>query len=179
MYRHIPGVEPFRPPPIDALVIASILEETQGYANLLWGMPWRIGRVPDGIVLYTTDNPMGARMARPVHPWSAAGPALCDFDYWVALTPDTLLRLEGRPHAPSAVADWNKMTRRRRDFNAWEASIARHDATAGATRFLNGPGPIVPRDCAISCLRRIAKTNRAFSREYLGHDPNPPTGRIS
>lgn len=174
MYRHVPGVEPYVPTPTTAKELASILEETQGYANLLWGMPWRLGRIPASTTLYTTDNPVGARLQRPVHPWWAEGPALRDFDYWIALAPDTLLKLEGYPHSPGAVSEWEKYERRRLDFSEWEVSVARHVATLGATRYLYGPGPIVPRDCAVRCIRRMSAANQAFARGYLGHDPNPP-----
>src|SRR4051812_17393570 len=35
---------------------ARMLSDVQGYANQLWHMPWRVGRVPQHLRLYTSDN---------------------------------------------------------------------------------------------------------------------------
>ncbi len=48
--------------------ITFLLGETQGFANLLVGAPWRIGSAPANLPLYTSDNPVSGYL-RPVKEW--------------------------------------------------------------------------------------------------------------
>ena len=150
-----------------------MLAEVQGWANLLWGAPWRIGTVPNNLKLYTSDNPAAA-YHRPVREWWE-GAAFGSLIYYIPLAPDVFLKIERRndgDHDESNPAG----KRRRRDFTAEEISMARHIVTQDATRFLYGEGPIVLRDCATECLERIAKAKVRFAIRYLGYDPRPPRG---
>ena len=55
--------------PQPAETSTHMLGEVQGWANLLWGAPWRIGKVPaQSRRLYISDNPVAAYL-RPVRPW--------------------------------------------------------------------------------------------------------------
>ena len=61
-----------------------MLGEVQGWANLLWCAPWRIGRAPsDRIMLYTSDNLVAAYL-KPVRPWWEAA-AFGSLTYFIPL----------------------------------------------------------------------------------------------
>jgi len=49
-------------------------------------------------------------------------------------------------------------------------SLARHVVTHNARRYLYGEGPVVPRDCAASCLKRIGQAQLEFAIRYLDYD---------
>ena len=153
----------------------SMLSEVQGFANLLIAAPWRIGNVPDCIQLYTSDNPVSSYL-RPVHPWWEGG-AFASFDYFIPLSPRVLLRVERRPYHGDNETLERRGGRRCRDFSGAEISFARHVVTVNATRYLFGEGPIVPRECATSCIERIDRANLTFAMRYLGFDPRPPAGQ--
>ena len=148
----------------------SMLGEVQGYANLLWCAPWRIGTVPTGLKLYTSDNPVAA-YERPVRErWETA--AFASLIYYVPLSPSILLKIERRPDDQDDSDP--RGGRRRQDFTTEEISVARHVVTRDSVRLLFGEGLIVPRDCATSCLDRIGKAKLRFAAHYLGFDPRPP-----
>ena len=149
-----------------------MLGEVQGWANLLWGAPWRIGIGPPDLKLYTSDNPVAAYQ-RPVREWWE-GAAFASLSYYVPLSPSMLLKIERRPDGQDESDP--RGGRHQQDFTAEEISIARHVVTQEATRFLYGEGLIVPRDCATSCLKRIGDTKLEFAIKYLGFDPRPPRG---
>lgn len=151
-----------------------ILGEVQGFANLLRAAPWHIGMAPDSIRLYTSDNPVAGYL-RPVRPWWE-GAAFASFTYFVPLSPKILLKIERRPDRKDKEELQPRGERRRNDFSEWEISFARHIVTNDAIRYLYGEGPIVPRDCAASCLERIGKAQLEFAIRYLGFDPRPPRG---
>lgn len=162
--------EPWQP----ATTTNFMLGEVQGLANLLWGAPWRIGMAPDSIQLYTSDNPVAGYL-RPVRPWWE-GAAFASFTYFVPLSPKVLLKIERRPDQKDKDKPRLRGERHRNDFSEWEISFARHIMTQDAVRYLYGEGPIVPRDCAASCLERIGKAQMEFAIRYLGFDPRPPRG---
>ena len=152
-----------------------ILGEVQGFANLLRAAPWRVGMAPDSISLYTSDNPVTGYF-RPVRPWWEVA-RFAALDYFVPLSPKVLLKIEHRPDNEERGGELKpRGERRRNDFSEWEISFARHVVTQHAIRYLYGEGPIVPRDCAASCLERIGKAQLEFAIRYLGFDPRPPRG---
>jgi hypothetical protein len=151
-----------------------MLGEVQGLANLLRAAPWRIGMAPDSTRLYTSDNPVAGYL-RPVRHWWE-GAAFASFTYFVPLSPKVLLKIERRPDRKDKDELQPRGERRRDDFSEWEISFALHIVTQDAIRYLYGEGPIVPRDCAASCLERIGKAQLEFAIRYLGFDPRPPRG---
>lgn len=151
-----------------------MLGEVQGLANLLRAAPWRIGMALDSIQLYTSDNPVAGYL-RPVRPWWE-GAAFASFTYFVPLSPKVLLKIERRPDQKDKDELQPRGERCHNDFSEWEISFARHVVTQDAIRYLYGEGPIVPRDCAASCLDRIGKAQMEFAIRYLGFDPRPPKG---
>ena len=161
-------------PPQPAGTSTYMLSEVQGWANLLWCAPWRIGKAPaKSRKLYTSDNPVAAYQ-RPVRPWWE-GAAFGSLTYIMPLSPDTLLKIERRPDGGG---DSNpRGSRRHRDFSVEEISMARHLVTREATRFLYGEGLFVPRDCATKCLKTIDEAKVRFAKRYLGYDPRPPKGQ--
>jgi len=126
--------------------------------NLLRSRPWRCGRGAKGVSLPTSDNPIWARWARTVSPWSAEGLPIHRFDYYVPLSPVVMLKLDGPRYGPNA-HDPNAPepigTRTRQDFSLWETSFARHLVTSSATGYLYGLGPIINARSTDSCLRAI------------------------
>lgn len=151
-----------------------MLGEIQGFANLLRAAPWRIGMAPDSIRLYTSDNPVSGYL-RPVRPWWE-GAAFASFTYFVPLSPKVLLKIERRRDLKDKEELQPSGERRRNNFSKWEISFALHVVTQNTHRYLYGEGPIVPRDCADSCLERIGKAQLEFAIRYLGFDPLPPRG---
>lgn len=151
-----------------------MLGEVQGFANLLRAAPWRIGIAPESIRLYTSDNPVSGYL-RPVRPWWE-GAAFASFAYFVPLSPRVLLRIDRRPDKKDNAKLQPQGERCHKDFSEWEISFARHVVTNDAIRYLYGEGPIVPRDCAASCLQRIGEAQLEFAVRYLGFDPRPPRG---
>jgi len=150
-----------------------MLGEVQGYANLFRAAPWRIGFAPDSIRLYTSDNPVAGYL-NPVRPWWETG-AFASLSYFVPLSPKILLKIERRPDQKKGEELKPCGERLRKDFSQWEISFARHVVTSDAKRYLYGEGPIVPKDCATSCLERIGSAELEFAIRYLDFDPRPPS----
>lgn len=155
-----------------ATITTFMLSEVQGFANILRAAPWRIGFAPGSIRLYTSDNPVAGYLSPVRIP--GEGAAFSSFTYFVPLSPVVLLKIERRPHQNNNRKLQPRGERRRVDFSDWEISFARHVVTNDATRYLFGEGPIVPRDCATSCIERIDRAKLEFAIHYLGFDPRPP-----
>jgi hypothetical protein len=149
-----------------------MLGEVQGFANLLVAAPWRIGFAPDSIQLYTSDNPVAGYL-NPVRPWWETA-AFASLNYFVPLSPKVLLKIERRPDQKGKGELKPRGERRHEDFSEWEISFARHVVTNDAVKYLYGEGPVVPKDCAASCLERIGRAELEFAIRYLGFDPRPP-----
>lgn len=149
-----------------------MLGEVQGFANILWGAPWRIGFTPDSMRLYTSDNPVAGYL-RPIRLWGE-GAAFSSFDYFVPLSPRVLLKIERRPDKKDKEKTELRGERRHKDFSEWEISFAQHVITNDAVRCIYGEGPIVDKSSAASYLQRIAKAELEFAVEYLGYDPKAP-----
>jgi hypothetical protein len=149
-----------------------MLSEVQGFANILRAAPWRIGFAPDSIRLYTSDNPVAGYLSPVRIP--GEGAAFSSFTYFVPLSPVVLLKIERRPCQKSNKKLQPCGERRHADFSDWEISFARHVVTNDAMRYLFGEGPIVPKDCAASCLERIGRAKLEFAVHYLSYDPRPP-----
>jgi len=163
------------PDPQQAATITNfMLGEVQGFANLLWAAPWRIGMAPDSIRLYTSDNPVAGYL-RPVRPWWE-GAAFASLTYFIPLSPRVLLKIDRRPDKKDREKLQPQGERCHKDFSEWEISFARHIMTYDAIRYLYGEGPIIRRECAVSCLERIGHTQLEFAIRYLGFDPRPPKG---
>ncbi len=152
-----------------------MLQEAQGFANILRAAPWRIGYASGSRRLYTSDNPVSGYL-RPVRPWWEGG-AFGSLDYYLPLSPDILLKIERRPYADESEGYLIPQGQRRNcDFSEWEVSMARHIISYEATRYLYGEGMVVPKQCAEACLSRVDRAMREFAVAYLGFDPNPPAG---
>ena len=149
----------------------GMLQETQGFANLIRGAPWRIGYALGPRRLYTSDNPVSGYL-RPVRPWWEVG-AFAAFQYYLPLSPDLLLKIDRMPDDESENQLIPRGPRRNRDFSEWEVSMARHVVSYDATRYLYGEGIVVPKQCAEVCLSRIEQSMRELSKAYLGFNPNP------
>ena len=149
----------------------SMLEETQGFANLIRCAPWRIGYALGPRRLYTSDNPVSGYL-RPVRPWWEVG-AFASFQYYLPLSPDLLLKIDRASDDESENQLIPRGPRRNRDFSGWEVSMARHVVSYDATRYLYGEGIVVPKQCAEVCLSRIEQSMRELSEAYLGFNPNP------
>lgn len=162
--------EPEPQPP--AMTSTFMLSEVKGFANLIRAAPWRIGMAPDSIRLYTSDNPVAGYLT-PVRPWWE-GAAFASFTYFVPLSPKVLLKIERRPDRKDNEELQPHGERRRSDFSEWEISFARHVVTQNARRYLYGEGPVVPRDCANSCLERINRAKLECAIRYLEFNPQPP-----
>ena len=147
---------PYQP----AGTVASMLGEVQGFANLLRHMPWRVGFVDSGLALYTSDN---AVSRRPIPTVRWAGFPM--WRYFWPLTPSVLLQIGPR------LTEEGKPGRIRGDFSNWETSYARHVVSENASRFLYGPGPYVPKECASSCLKRIDMQRADDAAGHQNHDP--------
>lgn len=161
------GMEREEPP---EELTSDLLGEVQGYANLLRAAPWRIGKAAGKVRLYTSDNPVAGDLPT-VRPWWE-GAAFASLVYYVPLSPQVLLKIGRRPDSQEESVG----ARESRDFDDYAISVARHVVTAGATRFLfGGEGPIVPRDCARSCLDQAGRANLQHAIRYQGFDPNPPS----
>ena len=163
--------EPTQP----ASITNSLLSEVQGFANQLRGAPWRIGNALGRARLYASDNPAPGYL-RPVRPWWEVG-AFPSLQYFLPLSPELLLTIERRPDSDdldTKASPWGE--RRKKNFSAWEISMARHIISRDASRYLYGDGLVVSKQCAVSCLDRIELATRQFAAKYLGYDPNPPSG---
>ena len=151
----------------DAQLTASVLAGVAGFANLLRVKPWRIGCVPRGTRLYTSDNPM-SWWIKPVRPWWEHG-SLDYLDFWIALSPRVLLRL-GRARFPDEVLDAGNLEpqgpRALRNFTKHETSVARHVITLRAERFLIGDALPVSRACARNCIASIEEGMRITADEF-------------
>lgn len=153
-----------------AELAAQMMAETQGFANLIHAKPWKIGSVPESLPMYTSDNPMAPYLTS-VRPWWDHG-GIMSLDYFVALSPRTLLRLgrrqtsekeEPSPHGLRIVGD----------FSEWDASFARHLTSMATTRFVYGSRP-VPDACATDCVTRINRARLDTAMKYAKFDPYPP-----
>jgi hypothetical protein len=133
-----------------AELTAQMLASVQGYANMLWSMPWRVGRVPSHIRLYTSDNPMHGYL-EPIRPWWEHG-AFATFWYYVPLSPSVLLRIAPFTYRPQDAVVGDPGARTVRDFGGWDASMALHIQSRGATRFLYGEGGYIGQDEARDAL---------------------------
>jgi hypothetical protein len=123
--------------PFDAAELtAAMLKEIQGYANMLWSMPWRIGRVPGQLRLYTSDNPLGGYL-QPIRPWWEKG-AFASMFYYVPLSPSVLLRVAPREHEAPIGEPGRRVVC---PASGWDAAMAMYIQSAGATRYLFGDGP--------------------------------------
>ena len=149
-----------------ASMSVGLLAETQGFANLVRAAPWRIGYALGALGFYTSDNPVAGYL-RPVRPsWEVA--AFGSFEYYLPLSPKVLLKIERRPDSDEPKTELNPLgQRRQRDFSEWEVSMARHIISRDAASFLYGEEPIVPKQCAESCLDRIGQAMRNFAAKYL------------
>jgi hypothetical protein len=154
----------------DADACAYMLEEVQGWANLLLAMSWRLGYADPSLVLYTSDNPMSAYLP-PVRPWPSGG-AMWEHVYIFPLSPRLLMRIDPLPYETELQPRGPRWSE---DFSSWETSFARHVVTADATRFIYGTTCPVPRHCALSCLRRINAARLYDAIRLQGYDPRPPT----
>jgi len=152
-----------------AKTAASMLAEVQGFSNLLRSMPWQIGLVDSDLPLYTSDNPV-SRHQPPLARW----PGFVAFNYYVPLSPSVLLKI-----GPGFDPD-GKGHRLRKDFSPWETSLARHLTTAGASRFVYGPGPYVSKACSRACLERLALAKvQDGERGFIGGLPVHELGYAS
>jgi hypothetical protein len=156
-----------RGPPAEST--AWMLSGVQGFANLLRSMAWRIGSVPAGRPLYTTDNPLASHM-RPVRPWWETG-GFTSFDYYVPLSPTVLLKLNRWVGAPAEGANGS---RERRDFDLWEAEFAAKVLSARARRYAYGDARVVPREEAAQWLAECERRTVTWAIMVLGHDPRQP-----
>ena len=148
---------------------AYMLGETQGFANLIWAAPWRIGRAVGSLKLYASDNP-ASRYLPPIRPWWEGG-AFASHEYYLPLSPDVLLKIERRPYTEDSTNKSDPRGQRRfRDFSEWEVSKTRHIISIEATRYLYGEGMVVPKRCAESCLTHLDQAWRKFAYEDLGFD---------
>lgn len=151
--------EPYQP----AGTAAFMLGEVPGYSNLLRAMPWRIGLVDAGSVVYTSDNPLSR------HPLPTVRfPGFPMWWYFLPLSPTVLLRIG------PGLAEGSQPARVRKDFSVWETSFARHVVSENASRFLYGPGPYLPKGCATYCLRRIDKQRVRDAVSLQGYNPDRP-----
>lgn len=164
--------EPTQP----AEMAIDMLGEVQGWANFLRGAPWRIGRVPKTLQLYTSDNPV-ARYLKPVRPWWDF-PAFSTYIYYVPLSPDTLLKIERRRDIEGEKEIKPAGERRQKDFSLWEASVARHVITSNANRFLYGEGSKMTKAWADAWLQSMEQVNVDFAVRYQGFNPDPPNSLL-
>jgi hypothetical protein len=147
-------------------VVTYMLGETQGYANLLRAMSWRIGEVPDGAKMCTSDCPMGGFLS----PAQAAkhNSGFSGFQYFVPLSPEVLLKI--MPWDDSSTTGQPRGTRAKRDFSSWEALFARNVQILDATRYLFGDGPIATREHAVEHVSRVEASIMEVGR-WLGVMP--------
>lgn len=124
---------------------ASMLSEVQGFANLLWGMSWRVGHVPLRRRLYTSDNPASGYL-RPIRPWWEGG-SFAAHTYYIPLSPTVLLKIDPRSYR---VRQQVPVPGERiyKDFSDWHVAMARNIMSVTATRFLYGDGPTNGREAA-------------------------------
>lgn len=124
---------------------ASILSEVQGFANLLWGMSWRVGHVPSHRRLYTSDNPASGYL-HPIRPWWEGG-SFGAHTYYIPLCPTVLLKIDPRSYRVRQRVPVPG-DRIHKDFSGWHVAMARLIISATATRFLYGDGPTTGRETA-------------------------------
>jgi hypothetical protein len=153
-----------------AALAASMLREVQGYANLLFAMPWRVGRVPASSRLYTSDNPVHGYL-RPVRPWWEHG-AFASLTYYIPLSRSVLLKIDHLPARGDQPID-APGARAHKDFSGWHVGMALCIASAHATRFVYGDGLVVGRDSAVRDLKTYSQRALAVAK-WLGHSDQPP-----
>ena len=154
-------------------VTNKLLGELQGFANLLRAAPWRIGRALGTRELYISDNPVSAYWPPTNVSWWPR--AFADYEYYLALSPNVLLKI-GRRRGSAAPVTPASLEGQRvcRDFKPWEVSLARHIVTSQASRFLYGAARHVDRTCATTCLENIDRDVRQWVSANLGPEPLPP-----
>lgn len=153
----------------EAYVPTVMLGEVQGFANLARAMPWRAGWVHSTSTLYTSDNPVSARLPA-VRPWWSWG-AFVEHAFFLPLSTRVLLKIGPAGHKTPLK---RKGDRSCVAFSLWETAFARHVVTVEAIRFLYGPGPYVSKECARSCLRRLDDVRLQDAVVLQGFDPRPP-----
>ncbi len=155
---------------------AKMLEGVQGFTNMLWSMPWRIGRVPERIRLYTSDNPMHGYL-QPIREWWEHG-SFATFWYYVPLSPSVLLRLSPFTYRPEEAEVGDPGERAVRDFSGWDAAMAMHVQSRGATQYLYGDGPYIAKDEAangLSMLELSVVTTCKVELNWSGDEPPTTT----
>lgn len=162
-------------PSSTAETAAGMLSEVQGYANLLWAMPWRIGRVPSELPLYTSDNPLAGRIP-PIRPWWEGG-AFGSLRYYVPLSPDVLMQIDPVSRKAKGEGADLRGNRRRRDFDHWQTRYALMTVSSQARRFIFGSAPAIPREQAIEWLQFDDIVTRSWAMRFTGYDPRPPWNR--
>jgi hypothetical protein len=155
----------------EAELSSAMMQELQGWANIIRAMPWRSGRAVGSRNLYTSDNPVAAYLP-PIRPWWSGG-AIWEYTYYFPVTHDVLVVIGPYGYTPRR---GRKGQRGFGDFTEWESSFARHLVTANASRFLYGDGPYVPRNCAEECLRRITLEKIYDATRFHGFDPSAGQG---
>jgi len=151
---------------------ASMLAEVQGFANLFWSMPWRVGRIH----LSHAFTPRTIRLEgyfQPVHPWWEGG-AFSSLTYYIPLSPSVLLLIDRLPyrngHPVGEPGD-----RIYKDFSHWHVGMTLNIISAQSTRFLFGDGPTIRRDDARRDLADHRRRAVAAAKLWLGHSDRPPT----
>jgi hypothetical protein len=157
--------------PVDtSLLTASQLSEVQGYANLFWAMPWRVGKVPSHLRLYTSDNPVEG-IPRPLGSWWDRG-AFTSLTYYIPLSPSVLLTIypldSQQERAVGVPGD-----RVHKDFSGWHVGMALQVISAQATRFLYGEGPVIERDIARRDLSLRQQQTVEIARRCFGYSDDP------
>lgn len=158
--------------PVDTAGVAALqLGEVTGFANLLRAMPWRIGRVPTQVRLFTSDNPLSGYL-NPVQVMRIGAAPFTAYQYFTPLSPSVLLRIgpldtenEGTELRPQG-------GRLHRDFPMWDALFALDVVTSVATRFLFGDVAYRSRKLSNQNLERIDASAVQF-QYFLGRKPVP------
>ena len=152
-------------------LVASMLTGVQGFANLFWAMPWRVGKVPPHARLYTSDNPVSGYLP-PIRPWWEGG-AFTSLDYYIPRSPSVLFKIGRRPYQddrPVGVPG-NRVSK---DFTRWHVGMALQIVSVNASRFLYGDGPIIDRDDSKRDLTDYERHAVAAAKIWLGHSDQPP-----
>lgn len=158
--------------PVDVAGLAAAqLEEVTGYANLLRAMPWRIGSMPTGRRLFTSDNPL-ARWLNPIQVMRLGAAPFTAFEYYIPLSPTILLRIGPWRLDRETQAGETQAERVHRDFSAWDFAFALDVITTSSGRFLCGDGAFRSRKSSDENLQRIE--NNIVQFQYaLGRKPVP------
>jgi hypothetical protein len=159
--------------PLDtALSSASMLAEVQRYGNMLRAMTWRIGRVPNGCRLYTTDTPLAGYLT-PIRPWWETG-AFMSFEYYIALSPTTLMTIRRPPSDDNSVEPRASGPRLYQDYRVEEGVFAQLVISRDAHRYMYGNGAKVSPEAAAFVIHLKDQAELQDAIENQGFDPNPP-----